>query len=90
MSQLKDVFNTDSAGLNTFLGLPKCDDLSQLEAAVAIIGTPIATPYPGFGLFSASAPAALREAISYYSPTISHHDFEIDGSLLDDNFWSDC
>ncbi|MEM7344262.1 MAG: agmatinase [Chloroflexota bacterium] len=84
--QLKDVFDSESSGLDTFLGLPECSDLSQLDAAVAIIGAPIATPYPGFGDFSATAPAAIRQEMAYYSPTVSHHDFEIDGSLLDDKF----
>ena len=70
----------------TFLGLPHCSDLSRLDAAVAIIGAPIATPYPASGLFAATSPAAIRAAISTYSPRVSHHDFEIDGSLLDEAY----
>lgn len=86
MSQLKDVFKPGKPAANTFLGLPAGDDLSQLEAAVAIIGAPIATPYPGFGNFSATAPAAIRAAMAYYAPIAAHYDFEISGSLLADNF----
>ena len=86
MSEMKDVFGAHQPEAETFLGLPACDDLAQLEAAVAIIGTPIATPYPGFGLFSATAPNAIRSAMAYYTPLAHHHDFEIGGSLLDDQF----
>ena len=72
----------------TFLGLPHCRDLSQLNAAVAILGVPIATPYPTSGLFAAHSPAAIRTAISTYSRNIGHHDFEIDGSLLEEEYGS--
>ena len=72
----------------TFLGLPHCSDLSQLDAAVAILGVPAATPYPSSGLFAARSPAAIRTAISTYSRNISHHDFEIDGSLLEEEYGS--
>ena len=86
MSQMKEVFGPDGTGEDTFLGLPGCDDLARLDAAVAIIGAPIATPYPGFGSFSATTPAALRAAMSYYTPLSGHYDFEIGGSLLDARF----
>ncbi len=77
---------TQHPGEATFLGLTSCEDLSQLNADVAIIGAPIATPYTDSGLYAAGTPAALRAAISKYSPQLSHHDFEIDGSLLEDQF----
>lgn len=86
MSQMHDVFYPDGAAGHTFLGLPACEDLTHLKAAAAIIGAPIATPYPGFGNFSATTGAALREAMSYYTPLNRHYDFEIGGSLLDDAF----
>ena len=70
----------------TFLGLPHCSDLSQLTAAAVILGVPIATPYPNTGLFSATSAAAIRTAISVYSGQLSHHDFEIDGSLVDEDY----
>lgn len=70
----------------TFLGLPYCSDLSQLTAAAAILGVPISTPYPGLGLYSSASPAAIRQAISVYSAQLSHHDFEIDGSLSEDEY----
>ena len=68
------------------MGVPACDDLSQLEAAVAIVGAPIATPYPGFGLYAATSPVAIREAIADRAVLLGHHDFELDGSLLDKEY----
>lgn len=85
MYDLAEILGADKVNLTTFLGLPK-GDLDELDAAVAILGTPIATPYPGFGLFSASAPEAIRQAIAYSAPTIGHYDFDFGGSLLDEDF----
>ncbi|MEM7336875.1 MAG: arginase family protein, partial [Chloroflexota bacterium] len=86
MTDLKETFGLDGDTLPTFMGLPerKLDGLE--ETAVAIIGAPIATPYPGFGLFSATAPDAIRKGTAYDAPFISHHDFDFDGSLLEDEF----
>ena len=75
---------TRNAQPATFLGLPHCPDLSRLEEAAAIIGVPIATPYPGPDpFFAAQSPAALRAAIARYSAHLGHYDFDIGGSLLD-------
>ena len=70
----------------TFLGLPLCEDLTQLSGGAAILGAPVATPYPRFGLFSAGTAAALRVAMAPYSKGLGHHDFELHGSLLEDRF----
>jgi agmatinase len=86
LSQLKDNITPIRSGTETFLGLPACNDLDKIEADVVIIGAPIATPYPNYGNFSATAASAIRTAMSKYSPRNSHYDFEIDGSLLDDRF----
>jgi agmatinase len=86
MSQLKDVSGTRNPGGDTFLGLPACDDLARLEAAVVILGAPIATPNPGYGTFSATTGVAIRTAMSHYSSSVGHYDFEIGGSLLDNQF----
>lgn len=85
MSQSHDPVDPAPAPA-TFLGLPHCPDLSQLNAAVAILGVPVATPYPAAGLFAAHSPAAIRTAISTYSGHIGHHDFEIGGSLLEEEY----
>lgn len=86
MSMLSEAFGVPEHDGSSFMGLPTCDDLSQLNAAVAILGAPIATPYPGFGLFSAGAPAAIRASIADQAAFIGHHDFELDGSLMDDKY----
>ena len=66
----------------TFLGLPACPDLEKLEADVAILGAPCATPYASVGAYCAEAPAAIRAAMAQYSATIGHHDFDLGGPLL--------
>ena len=85
MYDLAEILGAEKADLSTFSGLPK-GDLDHLDAAVAILGTPIATPYPGFGLFSAEAPDAIRKAMAYNAPTIRHYDFDIGGSILDPEY----
>ena len=86
MSTAKKSPGTRHPGEGTFLGLPFGEDLAQLSADAAIIGVPIATPYPDLGLFSAGTSAALRAAMSKYTPMLGHYDFEIGGSLLEDRF----
>ena len=86
MSDLQEVFGIDGDIPNTFNGLPAAELNSLDNPAVAILGAPIATPYPGFDLFSAEAPEAIRAGIAYDAPMIGHHDFDFDGSLLEDSF----
>ena len=71
---------------STFMGLPYCPELAQLQAAAVILGVPVATPYPGSGLFAAGAPAALRAGIASYSGHLGHYDFEIGGSLQEEAY----
>lgn len=85
MYDLGEILGAKKVDLSTFLGLPK-GDFDDLDADVVILGAPAATPYPGFGLFSASAPNAIRAATAYTAPTIGHYDFDFGGSLLDANF----
>ena len=67
-----------------FSGLPVCSDLTRIDAAALILGVPIATLYPQVGAFAATSPAAIRAAMA--GGQLGHHDFEIDGSLLEDRF----
>ncbi len=87
MSNIKnEAFGYDPSDITTFMGLPE-GDLSSLDGvSVAIVGAPIATPYPGFGLFSAAAPNAIRAGVAFDAPFIGHHDFDFGGSLLEDEF----
>ncbi len=68
-----------------FAGLPVCDDLTALDADVAIVGAPHAVPYrAGEASHSAGAPPAIRAAIDGYSLELHHYDFDLGGSLLAD------
>ncbi|MFK7801145.1 MAG: arginase family protein [Anaerolineae bacterium] len=86
METLDDAYGNDHSGLPTLMGVPEGDLNALGDVAVAIIGAPIATPYPGFGLFSAEAPDAIRKGLAYDAPVISHHDFDFDGSISEDRF----
>ena len=68
--------------VDTFLGLPACRDIDQLEAAVAILGVPCATPYVSVGPYCAAAPDAIRAAIAGYAGRTHHMDFDLDGPLF--------
>jgi agmatinase len=68
----------------TFMGLPACTDLNALQAEIAILGAPCATPYPSVGAYCAGAPTAIRTAMAGYAATREHHDFDLDGPLLGD------
>lgn len=68
--------------VDTFLGLPACGDVSQLTAAVALLGVPCATPYVSVGPYCAGAPDAIRAAIAGYARHTHHMDFDLGGPLF--------
>ena len=50
MTQRRDVGALFGATESeTFLGLQKAEDLAALDAKIAILGVPCATPYPSVG-----------------------------------------
>ena len=65
-----------------FLGLPRCTDLAGLDADLAVIGAPIATPYAALGAYAADAPAAIRAGLADVSGSIGHVDFDFREPLL--------
>ena len=71
-------------GKATFLDAPRCEDLSTLDADVAILGVPFGYPYDLSGLTSpsASAPAALREASVRMAPFITHYDYDFGADIF--------
>ena len=83
MARLGNLFGSD-AGARSFLGLPGCDDLTAMDADVAVLGVPVATPYPSLGLYAADAPAAIRAGVVDFAGALRHHDFDLDGPLLRD------
>ena len=83
MSQRRDIGAMfGAAATDTFLGLPKADDLASLEAAIAILGIPCATPYASVGPYCAGAPKAIREAIAGYAGNLRHFDFDLGGPIF--------
>jgi agmatinase len=66
----------------TFCDLPFAT-LGALDADVAILGAPHATPYrPGEPSHAAGAPAALRAALGWYDTRRDHIDMDYGGPLL--------
>ena len=67
---------------DTFLGLPKCNDLEQLDASSVFIGAPGATPYGSVGSYCKNAPTALRESIASLSANIDRYNFDLGGATF--------
>lgn len=83
MTRLGGLFEGGSTG-GGFMGFPRCTDLRTLAADVAIIGAPVATPYPALGTYAATAPTAIRAGIEDFIGARSHFDFDLAGPLLRD------
>lgn len=66
----------------TFLALPACPDLGAVDADIAILGAPCASPYATVGPYCAGAPAAIRAGIAGYATARHHQDFDLGGPLL--------
>jgi agmatinase len=73
-----------AAATETFLGLPMAGDLGALQARMAILGVPCATPYRSVGPYCAGAPKAIRDAIAGYASNIHHVDFDLGGPIFPD------
>jgi agmatinase len=71
-----------AAATETFLGLPRAEDLAALEAGIAILGVPCATPYRSVGPYCAGAPRAIRAAIAGYAANLHHVDFDLGGPIF--------
>ncbi|MBW9116333.1 arginase family protein [Rhizobium cauense] len=68
----------------TFLGLESCEDLTTLEAPVALLGVPCATPYAAVGAYCRNAPDALRQATASMTANVDRHDFDHGGPVFPD------
>jgi agmatinase len=68
--------------VDTFLGLPRCRDLSRLSAQMAIIGADGCTPYPSVGFYCAGGPAVIRTAGADYAANLSHMNFDLGGPIF--------
>jgi agmatinase len=67
---------------DTFMGLPRCADLTRLDLPAALIGAPCATPYRSVGPYCAEAPGAIRAAMSHYGANLHHFDFDLGGPIF--------
>jgi len=80
MARLADMYGGGSG--ETFLGLPRCRDLSRLEARIALIGAGTATPYAGVGAYCMGGPAAIRAGAAPYAANLGHVNFDLGGPVL--------
>lgn len=71
-----------SESAKTFLGLDKVTDLNQVNAPIALLGVPSATPYASVGPYCRNGPAALRAATASFILNIDRHDFDLGGKLF--------
>jgi agmatinase len=76
-TETKTIGEMYGAGaVETFMGLPACTDLAQLNARGAILGVPGVTPYGSVGAYCADGPAAIRAALAGYANNLGHVDFD--------------
>lgn len=68
----------------TFLSVPRCTDLTNLDADIAIIGVPYTVPYDlaASRQLSSPAPAAIRAQSQRMVAFLSHQDFDFGGPIL--------
>jgi agmatinase len=66
----------------TFLGIPRCRDLSRLSARMALIGADGCTPYPSVGFYCAGGAAAIRAAGAAYAVSLGHVNFDLGGPVF--------
>jgi agmatinase len=67
---------------DTFMGLPRCRDLSRLSAPIALIGADGCTPYPSVGFYCAGGPAAIRAAGAADAANLAHMNFDLGGPVF--------
>ena len=77
MSGLGQMFGARE--VDTFMGVPKCRDLSRLKAEVVLLGADCATPYHTAGAYCAGGPAAIRAGAADYAANLGHVNFDLGG-----------
>lgn len=77
MARLADLFGGGEA--ETFMGVPRCRDLSRLRAPIAIIGADCATPYATAGAYCTGGPAAIRAGAADDAAIRGHFNFDLGG-----------
>ena len=79
--KMKAMFGGQTRGGFFDLPLESISDTS--DADIIVLGVPSATPYQTVGNYCADAPQAVRNAFGWPN-VLQHHDFDIDGFLLND------
>jgi agmatinase len=79
MATLAEMFGAGE--VETFFGLPRCRDLTRLEARIAVIGAGCATPY-AVGAYCMAGPETIRAATAAYAKTFGHVNFDLGGPVL--------
>ena len=83
MKEASDIATMFGArAVDTFFGLPACEDLDTVTARAAILGAPCASPYKSVGAYCANGPREIRAAIAGYAANITHMDFDLDRPLF--------
>ncbi len=84
---MRDILTEEPSGpCRTFLDFPFEGNLDDLKADIAILGIPYGMPYrPGeMANDQSRAPDALRQSSEIAAYTKSHYDWDLGGTLLDD------
>jgi len=81
---MQDLTTPVPTGKPTFADLPRCEDVNDLDAHIAIVGIPYGTPasMEASRAPSSEAPAAIREESLRYGKYFTHHDIDLDGPIL--------
>jgi agmatinase len=72
------------SGKPTFLDAPRCENLSTLEADIAVIGVPYGYPYSMAATtqVSSTAPETVRQQSMRFPRFLSHYDFDFGGDIF--------
>lgn len=82
MTPQPDLSALFGSNASTFMGIEACTDPNRLDAPVALIGAPCASPYRAVGAYCRHAPDALRAATAALAANLWHHDFDLGGPLF--------
>lgn len=86
MSTLGQMFGAGQ--VETFMGVPRCRDLSRLKAKVALMGADCATPYRSAGAYCTGGAAVIRAASAEYAASLGHVNFDLGGvGWAEDDVW---
>lgn len=78
------ITNPVPNGKPTFLDMPRCTDLGQLDADIAIIGVQAGMPYDieGSKFMAAAATGTIREQSMRYARILHHYDYDFGSDVF--------